>query len=200
MPGKPKEFREVRPRERSPNCSNIMLSYDLWKFCAPIGVLFRMATQLELLQPLTAPVKLLEELPPVISFFSGAGFLDLGLVRAGFQIAWSLEKDPKFCLAHDHGFNSYFKSIGQSATPPSINCVDDIQHKGPNAIKREAFGLSAPSDAFGIVGGPPCPDFSVGGKNRGQLGDRGRLTRVFVERISDLGELFARFALLPSTV
>src|ERR1700683_3767198 len=100
-----------------------------------------MATQLELLQPLTVPVKLLEELPPIISFFSGAGFLDLGLFRAGFQIAWSLEKDPKFCMAHDYGFDSFFKSTKRIGAPPSINCVDDIQHKGPNAIKREAFGV-----------------------------------------------------------
>jgi DNA (cytosine-5)-methyltransferase 1 len=152
-----------------------------------------MATQLELLQPLeplTVPVKLLEELPPIISFFSGAGFLDLGLFRAGFQIAWSLEKDPQFCMAHDHGFRSYFESTSRFGTPPFINCVDDIQQKGPNAIRREAFGLTAVSADFGLVGGPPCPDFSVGGKNRGQLGDRGRLTRVFVERICELEPQF----------
>lgn len=150
-----------------------------------------MATQLELLQPLTTPVRALKHLPPLVSFFSGAGFFDLGLIRAGFSVAWSLEKDPKFCMAHDEGFKSYFDStITANGPPPFINCVDDIQHKGPNAIKREAFGLASTGCDFGIVGGPPCPDFSVGGKNRGQQGDRGRLTRVFVERICELEPQF----------
>lgn len=149
-----------------------------------------MAAQLELLQPLTVLVKPLEQLPPLVSFFSGAGFFDLGLIRAGFHLVWSLEKDPKFCLAHDHGFKSYFDSITHCSKPPAITCLDDIQHKGPHAIKREAFGLSTAGDDFGIVGGPPCPDFSIGGKNRGEEGDRGRLTRVFVDRICELEPQF----------
>lgn len=133
-----------------------------------------MATQLELLQPLMVPVKTLEKLPPLVSFFSGAGFFDLGLVRAGFNIAWSLEKDPSFCKAHDHGFKTYLQSEASTVGIPFISCVDDIRHKGPTTIKREAFGLLTSGRDFGIVGGPPCPDFSIGGKNRGQEGDRGR--------------------------
>jgi DNA (cytosine-5)-methyltransferase 1 len=37
-----------------------------------------------------------------------------------------------------------------------------------------------------LIGGPPCPDFSVGGKNRGGEGDRGKLTEVFVERVLEI--------------
>lgn len=29
-------------------------------------------------------------------------------------------------------------------------------------------------DLIGFIGGPPCPDFSVGGKNRGVKGDHGK--------------------------
>jgi DNA (cytosine-5)-methyltransferase 1 len=149
-----------------------------------------MSTQLPLLTPLTNPAQVLDELPPLISFFSGAGFFDLGMIRAGFDIIWSLEKEPSFCLAHDHGYKSYFNAVDPSRKAPAITCVDDIQKKGPRAIKREAFGLSTSSGDFGIIGGPPCPDFSVGGKNRGEQGDRGRLTRVFVERICELEPKF----------
>ena len=149
-----------------------------------------MATQLELLQPLTAPLKVLDQLPPLVSFFSGAGFFDLGLIQAGFNVVWSLEKDPNFCLAHDYGFKSHFESTRPYTRPPYIDCVEDIQHKGPVTIKREVLGLLTAGDDFGIVGGPPCPDFSVGGKNRGESGDRGRLTRVFVERICELHPQF----------
>ena len=41
-----------------------------------------------------------------------------------------------------------------------------------------------------MVGGPPCPDFSVGGKNRGFSGNRGQLTQVFIERICELEPTF----------
>jgi len=36
----------------------------------------------------------------------------------------------------------------------------------------------------GFIGGPPCPDFSVGGKNRGRDGENGRLTATYFELIA----------------
>lgn len=83
---------------------------------------------------------------------------------------------------------SYFETQGHGR-PPLIGDPGDIQHKGPNQIKREATGLLTGS-VFGVVGGPPCPDFSVGGKNRGHEGDRGKLTRVFIDRICELEPVF----------
>src|SRR5689334_20580220 len=103
--------------------------------------------------------------PPVLSFFSGAGFLDLGLIQAGFQVAWSLEFEPRICAAHDYGMKSFFKGAGQrERSAPQIGDPKDIRLWGPNAILRQASGSLAGRDDFGIVGGPPCPDFSVGGK------------------------------------
>lgn len=32
------------------------------------------------------------------------------------------------------------------------------------------------NDIIGFIGGPPCPDFSVGGKNKGSEGDNGKLS------------------------
>lgn len=128
---------------------------------------------------------------PIISFFTGGGFLDLGLMKAGFAIVWSIEFQPGFCDAHDHGMQSLFESRKIQGNPPKITCREqDIRKKGPGAIRREALGTLAKGDHFGIVGGPPCPDFSVGGKNRGFSGDRGRLTQVFVERICEIEPSF----------
>src|SRR5438093_896739 len=45
----------------------------------------------------------LRDLPPLLSFFTGAGFLDLGVMQVGFPIIWSLEKEERFADAHDHG-------------------------------------------------------------------------------------------------
>ena len=35
----------------------------------------------------------------------------------------------------------------------------------------------------GFIGGPPCPDFSVGGKNRGQHGENGKLSQIYIDLI-----------------
>lgn len=39
------------------------------------------------------------------------------------------------------------------------------------------------NNIVGFIGGPPCPDFSIGGKNRGRLGDNGKLSASYVELI-----------------
>lgn len=35
----------------------------------------------------------------------------------------------------------------------------------------------------GFIGGPPCPDFSIAGKNRGREGDNGKLSLSYVNLI-----------------
>ena len=39
------------------------------------------------------------------------------------------------------------------------------------------------SDFIGFIGGPPCPDFSVGGKNRGRNGENGKLSDAYIKLI-----------------
>jgi DNA (cytosine-5)-methyltransferase 1 len=149
-----------------------------------------MAAQLELLPALHPVYTDSRSLPPVLSFFSGAGFLDLGLIQAGFEVAWSLEADPSICEAHDFGMTSHFRAQQLTALPPLVRIPQKIEHKGPTAIMKEASGLGAKGEDFGVVGGPPCPDFSIGGKNRGENGLRGRLTRIFIDRLCELEPLY----------
>lgn len=56
-------------------------------------------------------------------------------------------------------------------------------------VRREAFGTTMPK-IFGLVGGPPCPDFSNGGKHAGGSGENGKLTREFVEMICRIRPTF----------
>lgn len=35
----------------------------------------------------------------------------------------------------------------------------------------------------GFIGGPPCPDFSVAGKNKGKEGENGKLSGIYIELI-----------------
>lgn len=54
-----------------------------------------------------------------------------------------------------------------------------------NQIIEEAFSGIRP-DFFGMIGGPPCPDFSNGGTHAGGEGKNGQLTKVYVEKICEI--------------
>ena len=42
---------------------------------------------------------------------------------------------------------------------------------------------SKEQELTGFIGGPPCPDFSVAGKNKGKEGDNGRLSQTYADLI-----------------
>lgn len=89
----------------------------------------------------------------LISLFSGAGGLDLGFERAGFEIAMANEFDKTIWATYE-----------KNHTAPLIK--GDIR-----SIKETNF----PDDIDGIIGGPPCQSWSEAGSLRGINDDRGKL-------------------------
>lgn len=105
----------------------------------------------------------------MISLFTGAGGLDLGLEQAGFETRVAVEID-KWARA----------TLGANCRQfacPSFPILDDI-----TAFKAEAIVATAgltPGEAELVAGGPPCQSFSTAGR-RGSFGDpRGGLFRHF---------------------
>lgn len=121
---------------------------------------------------------------PVLSFFTGAGFMDIGFISAGFETVWHNEYDGNFVRGFEHGMLSLF-----GPGHPKIENTKSITDLTGDEVLREAFGSKAP-DVFGVIGGPPCPDFSVGGKNRGGTGTRGQLSSVYVDRVLEIQPTF----------
>ena len=119
---------------------------------------------------------------PLLSFFTGGGFLDIGFEQAGFDIVWTNEIAPAFAEMHKHGMSAWRKSVGSTRGDSAISNLKSITDLRPDEVLEEGFGESKPA-IFGIIGGPPCADFSVGGKNGGSEGEHGKLTRVFVDLI-----------------
>ena len=39
---------------------------------------------------------------PILSFYSGGGFLDMGFEQAGFETVWTNEVDPAFAKLHEY--------------------------------------------------------------------------------------------------
>lgn len=122
---------------------------------------------------------------PYLSFFTGAGFMDIGFSQAGFSAIWHNECNPVFARGFEYGMTASGR-IGREAV---IQQRQPIEQLAVEAVLADAFPAGRPA-TWGVIGGPPCPDFSVGGKNRGEAGDRGVLTRVFAELILEMSPSF----------
>lgn len=123
---------------------------------------------------------------PVLSFFTGAGFLDIGFKRAGFKIIWRNEVNQIFARYFTHGMLALTGSSEESR----IDSTLPIENLSSDHILAEAFHNTQKPQVFGVIGGPPCPDFSAAGKNRGREGDHGKLLRTFIEKISEIQPTF----------
>ncbi|MCH7535805.1 MAG: DNA cytosine methyltransferase [Bacteroidetes bacterium] len=119
---------------------------------------------------------------PVLSFFTGGGFLDIGFEKAGFYPIWTNEVNTAFAKLYAYGMTRWRQSVLKEAPRAIINSKRSIENLYAPEIIRQAFSEGRP-DFFGIIGGPPCPDFSIGGKNEGGGGINGRLTETFINRI-----------------
>jgi DNA (cytosine-5)-methyltransferase 1 len=122
---------------------------------------------------------------PLLSFFTGAGFLDLGFHKAGFRnVIWRNEFNQNFARGFDYAMNSLVGKNPGIVNPKSIHYITS------NEIINEAFGSAGKPEVFGVIGGSPCPDFSVGGKNRGENGQHGQLTQIYIDKIISLQPTF----------
>lgn len=125
---------------------------------------------------------------PVLSFYSGGGFMDMGFEKAGFEIVWTNEFDKVFAKLHAAGITSWRKSRGNGVKAEIFN-TKSITDVKSNEIIEEAFPNGKP-EHFGIIGGPPCQDFSMNGSRKGFNGERGKLTIVFFDKILELKPTF----------
>lgn len=128
---------------------------------------------------------------PVLSFFTGGGFMDMGFIQAGFNVVWTNEIEPAFAEFYREGITSWKRkhkllSKGQKCSISNTNSIKEIPSK---TILSEAFGNEIPT-LFGIIGGPPCQDFSINGNLEGFRGERGSLTDTYLCRILDLNPSF----------
>src|ERR1043165_210873 len=125
---------------------------------------------------------------PILSFYSGGGFLDMGFEMANFKIVWSNEYDSAFADLHSAGITSWRNSRGFRRKAEIFN-KKSIKEISSAEIILEAFPKGKP-EFFGVIGGPPCQDFSVRGNLQGFDGERGKLTVLYLNKIMELQPTF----------
>lgn len=116
---------------------------------------------------------------PVVSLFSGAMGLDLGLNAAGLHVAVAQDND-RWCVEtmRRNGHVAVEGDIrGLVAHDPSCDFL-----LRPGELRRDAV--------FAVVGGPPCQPFSTAGKRKGVEDARGQLYEEFIKVVTALRPRF----------
>lgn len=127
----------------------------------------------------------------IFSFFSGSGFLDLGFEVNGFHIDLVNEYRENFLYAYQYS-RSKMGLRKPSYGYFSID-INDFLKDRKDEIAKYLDNEKRKGNLVGFIGGPPCPDFSIAGKNRGREGDNGKLSQSFVDLIIEMRPDFFLF-------
>lgn len=97
----------------------------------------------------------------IVSFFAGAGGLDLGFIQAGYDVVWANEFDKEI-------WETYEKN-----------------HKNTQLDRRSIVDINEDEipECDGIIGGPPCQSWSEAGSLRGINDKRGQLFYDFIRML-----------------
>ncbi|WP_026498458.1 DNA cytosine methyltransferase [Butyrivibrio sp. WCD2001] len=127
----------------------------------------------------------------IFSFFSGSGFLDLGFEKNGFDIEFVNEFSTSFINAYKYSremMKLRKPNYGYNNTDINVYLADQVELLRGYISEEKKQG-----NIVGFIGGPPCPDFSVAGKNKGRNGDNGKLSLSYISVISEFKPDFFLF-------
>ena len=99
----------------------------------------------------------------VVSLFSGCGGLDLGFIKAGFEVIWANDFFPD-------AVETYKKNIGDHIVLGDITKI-------PSSEIPDNFDI--------LLGGFPCQGFSIANKNRSMDDERNFLYREMLRIVKD---------------
>ena len=101
--------------------------------------------------------------PTVVSLFSGAGGMDLGFQKAGFEIIWANDFDKDSVATYKNNFGNHI-------------VLGDI---------KEIPSSDIPNNPDVVIGGFPCQGFSINNKKRSMDDERNHLYKEMLRIIKD---------------
>ncbi len=105
----------------------------------------------------------------IVSFFAGAGGLDLGFENAGFNVSWACEYDKNIWETYRFNHKNTF-----------------LETRSITVVQPEDL----PEHVTGIIGGPPCQSWSLAGSMRGIDDPRGQLFYDYLRLLNAKQPLF----------
>lgn len=117
-----------------------------------------------------------------VSIFTGAGGLDIGIERAGFNILSTLEIHPSYCATVQ-------KMKAKGVKIPNTNRTyfqDTMVIEGDirEMTAKDLLGCRKTTDC--LVGGPPCQAFSSAGKQNSIYDERGTLVYEYFRILKEI--------------
>lgn len=98
------------------------------------------------------------------------------------------EFHPPFMDAYKHSRAVMNKPIPRFGY--AEKSIEEVDHK---QLKDAIKALKKEKRLIGFIGGPPCPDFSVAGKNKGRDGENGKLSQSYIDIIVEMKPDFFLF-------
>lgn len=118
-------------------------------------------------------------LPKIVSLFSGAGGLDLGFDRAGFQLAFAVDRSSAAIQTHRRNFRH------------TTSIASDIEELGPEGVLAHLAKLVDPGESIAVIGGPPCQGFSRANTGSAASDPRNRLPLLYLQVVEALQEKYS---------
>ena len=111
-------------------------------------------------------------MPNAISLFSGAGGMDIGFSKAGFDVKLCVEIDTACC-----------ETLQKNLPKTKVLNADVSKLSGQDLLTKSGLEFGKVDMLFG---GPPCQSFSLAGNRAGLNDSRGRLVFDFVRLVKEL--------------
>jgi DNA (cytosine-5)-methyltransferase 1 len=111
---------------------------------------------------------------PAISLFSGAGGMDLGFLRAGFDVRVAVEPDPAACETLTTNF-------------PCLRGDRLVRRPLEDVATEELLSIAqlGTGEAGIVFGGPPCQSWCIAGNRLGLRDPRGRSLLEFLRVVRE---------------
>ena len=117
----------------------------------------------------------------VFSFFAGSGLLDLAFEKSGYEVPFVNEYFSPFADAYK--FSREAMGLAQPRQGIHVCSIEAFLDDKKELLRNAIMIERQDALSVGFIGGPPCPDFSIAGKNKGEHGENGKLSRSYFDLI-----------------
>ncbi|WP_208459085.1 DNA cytosine methyltransferase [Paraburkholderia sp. BCC1876] len=114
----------------------------------------------------------------ILSFFCGAGGLDLGFTEAGFDVVFAADYARAAVETHNTNAGKPVARLLDLSAASAREVQKLVEAERPGAMPR------------GVIGGPPCQGFSRANTQRSKADPRNDLAKHYAKMISELADVY----------